>query len=758
MPGIGVSVAEFFDMIFGPSPEPGWVALATYQTGIYDPSPEVGPDKQMWFAWPRQRNDLVATVKANNKNDLYFCPVLFADRNAGRRKANAQWLGCVYADADDAQPEDFRLKPSITVRSSEHKHHLYWLVNDTDGDPIRLTRSGRVIAYAHEGCDLGGWDITQLLRVPTTTNNKPSLPSPWRVELETSNQTYSMAEIDFAYKPGDVPLKMYEGPTKFPKVLPEYADVLAKVSESVILVDLLNAKGRPPVGNKAGNRSELLWRLLCELARYGCTPEEAFVLSWNVPYNKFRDKGRPKEEYWSQVCKAFDQAEVKALRPPVLPDNLVAKLAKPKSTKLSDKAIHLLTEEELSDMPTTILDKYIGWAATKTDAAKQYQEAAGFTILSSIFGEFGKPSTRFDSGGLNTWFMVLGGTTMSRKSTVRNMMTKTLRHLSDDTYQYDVGSNATPEGLHDEMLERDGLTTMFHRDEVHGLVGESKAKSYLAGLQELMTELYDGQVPGKLRATGSTKKRVGVDANFVLYLTGATDHVTDAYKLEDFASGHLARFLYVYAEPPRRTRENSRIEQAEEPDPDAPAILSYGEPVDRAYQYILDDLKTSRDHWAARVKRGKGKKIFWETDAWDRMNEASFKAMQWAEEHPMHKALLPTTQRTFVALIRMATLLAMAERCERVQMRHLLRALKFVEECLTHLTVILARIQRTSRGASQDEILAEITAAGPEGISYAKLFAKFRSRYSSQVFSDITADLRQADEVNWDGRMFKRKE
>lgn len=775
MPGLGIEVADFFDTIFGKSPEPGWVTLATYPDGIYDPSPQVGPTKEMWFAWPRQRDDLVATVKANHANDLYFCPVLFAKqperyldekgrtrKRYGRRKDNAKWLGVVYADADDAQPEVFRLEPTITVRSSQNKHHLYWSISDTEGDVVRHTRSGQVIAYAHEGCDLGGWDITQLLRVPTTTNNKPSLPQPWKVAALTSGQSFTMAEIDKAYEPGQIQASAPQVPleTPLPKVLPEYGEVLAKVASNSEIVDLLHTKGRAPKDGKDGNRSQLLWLLLCTLAREGLTKEETFVLSWEVNYNKSRLRGHTKSAYWQIVCKAYAQPDFAELVNKARADPVKKKKVEeaPKAFGLSDKAVHLLTAQEHEGMPITLVDKYIGWAGTKTDAAKQYHEAAAFTILSSVYGEFGKPATRFDSGGLNTWFMVLGGTTMSRKSTVRNMMTKTIRHLSDDTYQYDVGSNATPEGLHAEMLDRPGLTSLFHRDEVHGLVGETKAKSYLAGLQELMTELYDGHVPGKLRATGNKKKSAGVDTNFCVYLTGATDHVTEAYEMDDFASGHLARFMYVYAEPPQRTKENSYIHQAEQPDPDAPIKLSYGQPVDKQYQYILKEIKEGRDYWAARIKRGKQQPIFWEADAWERMNDAQHTAMQWADNHPLSKALTPTTQRSMIALIRLATVLAMAERAERVQMRHLLRALKFTEECLTHLTVVLSKIQRTNRGAAQDEVLAEITVAGPEGITYGKLFAKFRSRFSNGTFRDITRDLREAEEVEWNGTRFMRRE
>src|SRR5690554_2608502 len=91
----------FFDILFGHAPESGWVTLATYPNGIFDPSPGVGPTKELWFKWPEQRADVIATVNMNKRHDMYVCPVMFKikpgkrvnsdgaeERIGGRRKEN----------------------------------------------------------------------------------------------------------------------------------------------------------------------------------------------------------------------------------------------------------------------------------------------------------------------------------------------------------------------------------------------------------------------------------------------------------------------------------------------------------------------------------------------------------------------------------------------------------------------------------------------------------------------------------------------
>src|SRR5699024_12515238 len=128
------------------------------------------------------------------------------------------------------------------------------------------------------------------------------------------------------------------------------------------------------------------------------------------------------------------------------------------------------------------------------------------------------------------------GTTRTRKATVRKYMTRLLRQISDNQFFYDLGSNVTPEGLHNELLKRDGLSSLYHRDEVHGLFSEQKHKHYLAGLQEMMTELYDGTVQGKLRATGDVTSSQPADTCFALYMTDVTENVTEALTQKHIAT------------------------------------------------------------------------------------------------------------------------------------------------------------------------------------------------------------------------------
>ena len=725
-----VGPGEFFDLIFGSAPDGGYVNLATFpRGGRFDPSPDAGPTEQLWFAWPQERNTLVATVNSYSHADLYFCPSVFKAPEGGRRKENVLWLGVNHADADQAQPEVFRLRPSVTVETSPDRHHLYWLLANP-GTPEQIEQQNQVIAYTHEdaGCDINGWSSTKLLRVPHTHNNKPGLGQPYRVTSTVEGAMYTSEDVQDAYPlNGAAPLRVHTG--EMPTELPSYADALSMVTKYPKIVELLRVKGRAPTRTRQGNRSQLMWALLKEMAENGIPKTAALVLGWEVAYCKVRIRGRHKSEYWREVCRAYEHLGVEEKR------ELLAAAATPTHRP---PAVELLTKSERERVPVTIVDRYIGWAATRTDAARQFHEAAIFTILSCIFGEYGKPSSKFEGGYLNTWFLVLGGTTRSRKSTVRKMMTKMLRHVADDQFFYDLGSNVTPEGLHNELLSRDGLSSLFHRDEVHGLLIEQERKHYLAGLQEMLTELYDGTAQGKLRATGNVTSSKAVETNFVLYMTGVTEHVTDKLSVEDFQSGHLARFLFVHADPPPTTMESVRIEQDEE-------VINedglYVEAEDRAYELLLKELRDAREWWASRVRRGQQVKIFWERDAWERLNEMRYKAILWAENHKHAGVISPTIERTMHTALKMATLLAMAEMQDKVQMHHLLRAVQYVEQCITHLTVVMERMTSTKRTRLLDDIVQTLIQAGNKGVDQHKLYNVFRNDCTMNDFRPMIQDL-----------------
>lgn len=753
-----ISAGDFFDLVWGDAPEGGWVTLATFPGGIF--APGSGPTKEAWFQWPQQREELLATVTKNADNDLYFCPVVFKDklrvskdpktgnrvRTGGRRAENAQWLGVVYADADECKPAKFKVEPTITVTTSKGRSHTYWVLSSPDGDVKETTRSGRVIAYTHaeDGCDLGGWDVTQLLRVPGTANNKDR-NNPFKVTGTTTGTLYQAKQISEAYPVEAVPEREYSAPVQLPKDLPTNVQALAQVNHIPGITELLRAKGRAPTRTEPGNRSELMWALLCTLAEHSVDRKSAFVLAWSAPYNKYRLAGKPAGMFWGELCKAYDHIGVDADTSDIEPERPEENSALP--------AFGLLTEAERGAIPVTIVDRYMAWAKTRTDANSHFQQAAFMTVLSSVFGEYGLTSTKHERGYLNLWFMVLGGTTQSRKSTVKRMMLRMLNHLSEGDHSYELGSEATSEGLHAALLERGkgGLarSSLYHKDEVQEHKKVQGAKQYMAGLDAMMTELQDGTVSGRMRA-GEHKK--GCETVFNVYMTGIEEDVHRNYEIGDFGNGHLARFLFVRADAPPMTRESTQIEQ-EDPDAD-----QFDSGLGREYDLILEELRKARAWWEhdQGVQPGKQVRVFWEDDAWKRLNEIRYKALMWADKHRYRKLVTATVQRSLTATLRMATLLAMADRNRTVQMPHLLRAVQILEQCLGYMESIMRGVDSTARDRLLEEIETHVMNAGEKGISIQVLYKTYRGKFAgTDEFRKTLGELKLSGSITTTGTKVK---
>ena len=170
------------------------------------------------YAWPRPLD----TIVVNRKADVYFCPLVFNKRQ--RVKANALPTHVLWADLDSASPYTCRLRPSVawqtTTPSKEGDppahwqalwfvaNEFYWLTNLSPTERIYLSMIPAVeaaalskrIAYAEPGADKGGWDVTQVLRLPGTLNHKHTPPQEIPL-LWAERRYYTVEQVEAAYPP-----------------------------------------------------------------------------------------------------------------------------------------------------------------------------------------------------------------------------------------------------------------------------------------------------------------------------------------------------------------------------------------------------------------------------------------------------------------------------------------------------------------------------------------------------------------------------
>lgn len=711
---------EYFEAMYGDGE--GMAVIALMDEAL-------NPTRQKFFHWPEQADQLYEYVAEHTGEDVYTSPTLYKSPHAQRGAAH--YTTVVYGDADTCPIESLAVEPSFYAQTSEGKTHVYWIIEDCT-IPAEIEALAHSVSKHHPKKETGydnGWAINKLLRVPGTTNTKYKTNN--EVTLVMLGNVYSKAEFE-AHYPSEAVVS-----TEIPEMgdIPTYAEALNMVNPSPELLKLINKQFQK---HSAG--SEALFLLEQELFRLGASNEVAFAICKHSGLNKFDRDGRSNSDelLWADVVRARQKSDVKLLQR----DEKVTVTVAPRKRH---KSVDFLTKEEKDCLPVTFVDRYLEWASSKTDAAADYHIAAAFTILSTIFSDFGHATPKFGRLPLNLWFMVLGDTTRSRKSTTRGQMLKVLHAVQGDSedFQYDLGSDFTGEALANELLERANRSSLVHLDEVQSFLESLDSKRYLSGLKGQMTELYDGHVNGKLRATGATKKAQSANISLVLFMMGIRDEVAKVLTEKDFQSGFLTRFIYVEADPPERSAKSDYLAQAD------PSEVKVGDPV---FNQMVDDLIDARDHWESWVQPSAPTVgVPCAPEAWERLNKFISDVLDEAESSDRQAILEASSQRLSLSILKAATLLAMFECCEQVEMSHMLTAINYCSTWFTHLANMASKISESQWARQRNDVETFVIENGGE-VEYSKAVRKFQSDINARQFFEIVNDLQEADriEVQWE--------
>lgn len=675
-----MNTEEFLRTVFGESE--GFLFLSGKQSSA---DTEITVHKP--FKYPESLPTILKYAAMREDEDLYFSPMLFAVPR--RRQSSVQATPVLYADTDAFPVDQFLIPPSINIQTSPGRHASLWIL-DQEYEPAQIEAASRAIALTHArtedgvqvGTDPGGWDLTQLLRMPNSMNMKFAVPGkyagytepyPVTVDEGTSPLTvYSLAEITSAYDPANLPALPERANKDMPDEsdLPEMRDVLRRVMSSRNLSALYEKQA-----GYGEDRSQILYHFICECLRAGFTAEETFVVGWHCASNKYRIDGRPRDDFWQ-----YDM--LKALADPnnrpraTVEDEANDSYMHPKDEGISTHVEFALLED--GEFPTkTFIDEYVAWASSKTDSPTSYHIASALTIMSLLFGEYIVAPPKFGDLNLGLSFVIMGETTETRKSTARRLMKNFIRHCQDDDHQYLLTSDATEEALIDALCDRPHKTSLYDRDEAQKLIGDVKGgKGYMKGFLETLNELYDGYARGRLRTGKQTKEAPVV---FVQYLMGIRSQIQDNLELSDFASGWGPRNIYVRGESPPRTRENSLLEQQIEGDE--------GFSADPVLEGLASKITKKRDYWEGRVKDPAAPyKMFFEDAAWNRLRLLEFDLLDFFEGHDRIETLRPCLQRLFTNCIKVATLFAAAEGRHKANMQDVINtryyAARWVEDLL----------------------------------------------------------------------------
>lgn len=252
------------------------------------------------FFWPKDSERIDDYLSKHKGSDLYYTPNLFGQPTRRREYVrNPRWL---YADLDTVGPAKLGVRPHLAVQSSPGRFQALWRLSRPI-DPRKHEEYNQKLTYA-TGADKGGWDLTQVLRIPGTQNHK--YPGKVRVRLAWSESGQTSLRAVKRYLDGVEANLESLGPVVPPDLrLPsesaaEIRERALKHDGDVRLRELLEQDTTPEIGE----RSDRLWELECRLLEIGLTPEEVFVVVQSSAWNKYTDRQDADLSLWREVQKA----------------------------------------------------------------------------------------------------------------------------------------------------------------------------------------------------------------------------------------------------------------------------------------------------------------------------------------------------------------------------------------------------------------------------------------------------------------------
>lgn len=230
--------------------------------------------------------------------DIYFCPLPFIGKRRSKNMVNH--TNILWSDIDEGNPN--KVKPTILWESSPGRLQGIWFLEGKKMHPEDLADLNKQLTY-HIDADKGGWDLTQVLRVPGTKNHKyKTLPSVRVLEYD-DEKVYNVRKLRKKFGTPEIKKEIHIGSNKtFEQIFSKYRrQIPTKVKH------LLTKKTATQ-----GKRSDILWYLENKLSEAGLSPDEIITLVKNSVWNKFKGRTDENIRLKSEMQKIIED---KALKP-----------------------------------------------------------------------------------------------------------------------------------------------------------------------------------------------------------------------------------------------------------------------------------------------------------------------------------------------------------------------------------------------------------------------------------------------------------
>lgn len=715
----GVDLFPFFQGVYGGEALPAelerYMCIAFLRPG--------GQMVERFFRWPTEVDRAIklideikdAQLAGAAGSDIYYCVSLTTAKK--RNRDFIDQTHCLWADLDTVAPSTLIIDPTFLIETSPGRYQGIWTLEEAIPYSTAEDFSQRIYhAHKSEGAD-ACWDATRLLRVPGTSNLKYEIAGEGHpiVSLVTSQSVaYNLDEVDQAY-----PISVSTGPGASQSIQLDYSQVGLVGEPPEILSRYSRELDQPlldlyfdvtPVNHP--DWSKRLWALEMGLFEARLDIYEVFVLARESGCNKYARDGRPDADLWKEVVRARESVERRA--------GMVL-------TTEEIEEIDLLTPEEIAsvtEQPHSFIERYQKWASSRTDAPAAFHVGGALMALSASLSDKISVSTQFGDVPPNIWVMLISDSTISRKTTSMRLSTEISEGAGVDAL---LATDGSIEGLLTELGGREGLPSMFLRDEFTSLLASVKKKDYMSGFLTDLCGLYDGsRVKRRLRKEIIEAKQ----PIFLLFAGGVETKLLELLSHEDITSGFIPRFLPIFG-----TTAVSELNLI-------------GKRVQRSFQAkdeLIEELRAISERYTpprpvlriagqdtGTLGRGAPTEVTLSDDAWDRLRIAQRYLLEVADNHDSRDLLLPCTERLIVNVLKVASLIAASRQRDvvdgtmMIEYDDLLMSLYYARGWLDHLLRIVTRVGRDPFDGKTHQILEYITKMGGGGASRSAIMRNFR--------------------------------
>lgn len=683
----------FFESLF--QDDEGYLCLAAKSVGS-----EVM--QEQFFAWPKFKEQALNWIdRLTPSCNMYYCTSLL--EKPVRKKHNALPGRIVWADLDFCKITDLNIIPSITIQTSPGKLQGIWRLTE-QVSAVDAENANRRLAYAFrdKGCDVSGWDLTQLLRIPTTFNHnygRAGLAGPFIDIVEANPETHDIKSFDIypqvkGYEYADLPFEA----DKLPDADAE--DILDGIKFKIAPRAITLFQDPPET-----DWSKSLFQLITYCLEAGLDRYETFIVCKAAACNKFARNNQPDSFLWKDICRVHGKQTTK-----------LATFGG--DWALANHEKNLLTDDELTEaeQTKTIIDDYISWGEAVSDAAPAYHISGALTILSTLLSGALRIPTSFGTIKPNLWFMICADTTLTRKSTAMDMAMDMLTAIRQDAI---LATDGSLEGLMAGMSARPNQPSVFFRDEFSGLIDLMNKRDYYAGMMEAFTKLYDGRYQKRILRRETIEL---IDPILIILAGGIKDRILSLLNSEFISSGFIPRFIFTMAES-----DITRLR------PLGPPTESTAETREELFQrfrkmYEWYSQKTIIEIAGNNLETDKEWKVTLTDEAWQFYAKMESTLMDMSLKTTQPDLVTPMYARLCMSGLKTATLISAAEEHKDkviVNKAHLVKAFSYVEGWRVFADDVINNIGRSGSEILLSSII-KMAQANPGGISKATLMNSLR--------------------------------